>query len=294
MGGGTYSVANSVARSATYGSLSIGDIFTQTTMNNAMNPYGIKVRESRDSEEHPNSLAIILGLDVTGSMGSIPHYLIKEGLIGMMGTILQRGIADPQVLFLGIGDHECDTSPLQVAQFESSDELLDKWLKDVYLEGGGGGNYGESYALAWYFAAQHTSIDCFEKRQQKGFLFTVGDEPCLKKTPQIFLKNLMGEGQFQNYEHVELLDKAREKYHVYHLHIKQTASGSRQEVIDSWKQLMNDNVIIVDDYHNIDKVIAEIILKNTEKIEGPDIKVDIETKPGTEVKITTEDTEIIL
>ena len=69
-----------------------------------------------------------------------------------MDKIIQSGIKDPQVLFLAIGDHECDTSPLQVGQFESSDELLEHWLTHVWLEGGGGGNRGESYALAWHFA----------------------------------------------------------------------------------------------------------------------------------------------
>jgi hypothetical protein len=68
----------------------------------------VAIRESRDSTDHPNALPIILALDVTGSMGSIPHYLVKEGLPHLMDGIIQKGFPDPQVLFLGIGDHECD------------------------------------------------------------------------------------------------------------------------------------------------------------------------------------------
>ncbi|STD12570.1 hypothetical protein [Chryseobacterium carnipullorum] len=39
-----------------------------------------------------------------------------------MGGIIQGGVPDPALLFLGIGDHECDAYSLQVGQFESGDE----------------------------------------------------------------------------------------------------------------------------------------------------------------------------
>ena len=264
MGGGTYNVSSRTVRAASegYHTKSTAEIFSQKEINNAMNPHGIKIREARDSEEHPNSLAIVMALDVTGSMGSIPHHLVKDGLPHIMDNIIQHGIKDPQLLFLGIGDHECDRSPLQVGQFESSDDLLDKWLTDVYLEGGGGGNDGESYLLAWYFAGHHTSIDCFEKRKEKGFLFTIGDEPTLKQIPLDKIKGLMGDGQYEDYSAAQLLDKAREKYHVYHLHIKETYAGSRSETMDGWKQLMGENLIIVENHNEISRIISEIVTKN--------------------------------
>lgn len=265
MGGGSYCSDSFATRSLTnnYANKSTREVFKQRAINNAMNPYGVTVRESRDSAEHPNSLAIVLGLDVTGSMGSIPHQLIQKGLNDIMGTILEEGVSDPQVLFLGIGDHECDDAPLQVGQFESSDELLDKWLTDVYLEGGGGGNGGESYLLAWYFAALHTRTDCFEKRGQKGFVFTIGDEPTLELLPKRALKHLMGDGQYEDFSASDLFMKASEKFNVFHIHVKQTASGSRQYVMDGWKQLIQDSLIIVDRSEDIPHAMAEAILKVT-------------------------------
>ena len=262
MGSGTYSVSDRTARATTMGfyTSSASEIFKQRSINNAMNPNGIVIRESRDSEEHPNSVAIILALDVTGSMGSVPHHLVKDGLPNIMGAITEKGLKDPQLLFLAIGDHECDSSPLQVGQFESSDELLDKWLTDVYLEGGGGGNAGESYLLAWYFAANHTATDCFEKRNQKGFLFTIGDEPTLKSVPKRTLTEIMGDGQYDNYSASELLDKAREKYNVYHLHIKETGAGSRRETINGWKQLIGDNLIVIDKHEDVSSAIANVLI----------------------------------
>lgn len=272
MGSGTYSYSSAMTRSADkgYREKSTREVFSATSINNAMSPFGVEVRESRDSDEHPESLAIIIALDVTGSMGTVPHYLVKEGLPNIMDKIIESGIKDPQVLFLGIGDHECDMSPLQVGQFESSDELLDKWLTDVFLEGGGGGNSGESYSLAWYFAANHTSIDCLEKRDQKGILFTIGDEPCLSSIPKSAIKAIMGSKQPQDFESSDLLKAAREKYEVFHLHIRETSSGSRRDRIDHWRQLIQENLLIANRHEDVAEIISEAILKTVGKaIEKP-------------------------
>jgi hypothetical protein len=262
MGSGSYSLESRSVRSTSlgYDTKPKEEIFKSRQINNAMNPHGIKVREAFDSEDHPNSLAIVLALDVTGSMGTVPHFLVKDGLPNIMDRIIKGGVPDPALLFLGIGDHECDRSPLQVGQFESSDELLDKWLTDIWLEGGGGGNAGESYLLAWFFAAQHTSIDCFNKRQEKGFLFTVGDEPTLSSISRNTLSKLMGEGQFQDYTADELIELASKKYNIYHIHIKETASGSRQEVVDGWKQLLQDNLIVAESKQDVAGIIADTVL----------------------------------
>src|SRR5688572_7412422 len=134
-----------------------------------MAPYGIKQRESRDSAEHPTTIGIMIWLDVTGSMARIPEDFVRDSMPMMMQDIVDLEVVDPQIFFGAIGDHECDRAPLQVGQFESSAELINKWLTSVYMEKGGGGNAGESYPLAWYFAGYHTSIDCFEKRGEKGF-----------------------------------------------------------------------------------------------------------------------------
>jgi len=267
---GSYSYDSSIrdlrAKDRGFYTKSRTEIFNSKNINSSMNPYGVQIRESRDSIEHPNSVPIIIGIDVTGSMGSVPHYLVKEGLPKIMEKIILNGILDPQVLFVAIGDHECDNSPLQIGQFESSDSSLDKWLTDTWLEGGGGGNAGESYLLAWYFAANHTAIDSLEKRGRKGFLFTIGDEPVLSEIPSSALKGIMGIDQPQSYTAQQLYEKAKEKYHVYHIHIKETSSGSRQRVIDEWKQLLSDNLLVANRHTEVSGIISEIILKEKDSI----------------------------
>jgi hypothetical protein len=264
MGGGTYSSSRRSVRadSLGYATRSRQEIFSQRSINNAMSPHGVVLRESRDSEEHPESLAIILDLDVTGSMGSVPHYLVKEGLPHIVEKIIESGIEHPQILFVAIGDHTCDEAPLQVGQFESSDELMDKWLTDVYLEGRGGGNEGESYMLAWYFAAYHTAIDCLEKRNKKGFLFTIGDEPVLNGISGDELKDIMGDGQYEAHASVDLLEKAMEKYRVYHIHVQETASGSRPHVLRGWRDLLSDAVLVANRHEDIADIIARKVAQD--------------------------------
>ncbi|MFP3592101.1 hypothetical protein [Chryseobacterium sp. SIMBA_038] len=247
------------ARKEGYASKSASEIFTQNAKRMAhesMNPNGISFRESRDSAVHPNSVPIILGLDVTGSMGHIPHELIKEGLPKLMGGIIQGGVPDPALLFLGIGDHECDGYPLQVGQFESGDEELDMWLTRTYIESGGGGNAGESYLLAWYFAAFHTRTDAFEKRNQKGLLFTVGDEPCLKTLPASAIREIMGTGQ-QTFTHTELLKEAQKKYEVFHISVLHSDQAVRAD--KGWKDLLGQNCLSIEDYRDVPNVIKEIV-----------------------------------
>jgi hypothetical protein len=145
---------------------------------------------------------------------------------------------------------------LQVGQFESGDEELDMWLTRTYIESGGGGNAGESYLLAWYFAAFHTRTDAFEKRNQKGLLFTVGDEPCLKTLPASAIREIMGTGQ-QTFKHTELLEEAQKKYEVFHisvLHSEQAVNADK-----GWKDLLGQNCLSIEDYRDVPKVIKEVV-----------------------------------
>src|SRR5262245_62086129 len=140
-----------------------------------MNPHGVTFRESRDSDAHPESHAVGVLFDVTGSMQEVPRIL-QENLPRLMGLLLRKGYLEhPQILIGAIGDATCDTAPLQVGQFESGIEIEED-LSRLFLEGGGGDQITESYELAMYFMARHTAIDCYDKRDQRGYLFLIGAE----------------------------------------------------------------------------------------------------------------------
>jgi len=249
------------AESMSYHTKSADEIFVQNKshqIHESMEPKKALIREARDSKEHPLSFPIILPLDLTGSMGNIPLHLVREGLPKLMSGIIQHGISDPQLLFLGIGDHTCDRYPLQVGQFECGDEELDMWLTRTYIEKGGGANDGESYLLAWYFAAQHTVTDAWEKRKQKGLLVTIGDEPSIRSLSAHAIEELMGTGSQASYTDKELLALAKEKYEVFHLHIMEGSAGRRS--LGYWKTLLGQNCIEVADYRKVPEIIVELVV----------------------------------
>ncbi len=284
MGMGAYSSTRSHTRTATmyHGDVTTGEIFTKRKITNKMNPANT-MRECCDSDEHPNTVPIIIGLDVTGSMGHVPDAFIREEMTKIMEALYQAGLTDSQVLFLGIGDHECDNAPLQVGQFEADDQLLDKWLKDIFLEGGGGANDGESYLLAWYYAARHTKLDSFDKRNTKGFVFTIGDEHNLPTLPVSYQKQIFGDnGTYEDVSANALLKEAEKMYNVFHIHLTETRSGSRKVVQEKWKQNMHDNCIILDSFSNIaETIIAKVKGNSVVEVKPATISpAEMETGPG--------------
>jgi hypothetical protein len=251
---------------ANYSTKSTAQVFGNTSIDKDMSPRGVQFRESRDSAAHPESLAIGVFLDETGSMGSIPDMLVRHKLGNLMNTLIAHGVPDAHVLFGGIGDQYSDRSPLQVGQFEAGTDELNKWLTKIFLEGNGGGQSMESYSLAWLFFARHTSIDCFEKRNQKGFLFTIGDEGVHKMLERDFLTDLLGYRFHEDIPAEQLLAEAQRMYHVFHLHVTET--GASPGIIDGWRKLLQEKLIIVEDHNNI----AEIIASTVAVVMGADLK----------------------
>ena len=296
MGGASYSFSNRELRSHSLGYKTKGrdDIFEQNKkrrIHEQMDPQGVVIRESRDSENHPLSIPIIIALDLTGSMGHIPHELVKEGLPKIMSGIIQHGIPDPQVLFLGVGDHECDKAPLQISQFESGDEELDMWLTRTYIESGGGANAGESYGLAHYFAATHCVTDNWEKRNQKGLLFTIGDEPNLKSYPSTALKEITGNGDVATFTDKQILEKAQEKWEVYHIMPGKETRGAR----DYWKDLLGQNLIWVDKSEMVADAIRDIVIAQaTAQMENSTVQVITDSVASVDIPSTSGDAPNIM
>ena len=191
-------------------------IFKSRAMEERFNPRFINVRESMDSEEHPNSTPVIIGLDTTGSMGYLSEEIAKNGLNEtMMKIYANKPIEDPQLMFAAIGD-VTDNAPLQVTQFESDIRIAEQ-LFALWLEGRGGDS-PEDFQLLWYFAAKHTRIDSFEKHGKKGFLFTIGDADVHEMLKGGDVADIFKDDS-RNYSSKELLKMASEKYEVFHIHL---------------------------------------------------------------------------
>jgi hypothetical protein len=223
-----------------------------------MNPRGVRVRESRDSDAHPQSHAVVVLFDVTGSMQGVPRVL-QAHLPKLMGLLIRKGYLDhPQILIGAIGDATCDTAPLQVGQFESGIEIEED-LGKLYLEGGGGGHITESYELALYFMARHTAIDCDEKRGQRGYLFVIGDEIPYANVKRKEVGALIGDGLQASIPVEEVVAELERTYDVYHVLPKMTSNWNNAVVHRRWVELLGQNALRLEQPAGICELIASTI-----------------------------------
>lgn len=272
MGSGRFDSDDTVRAYTSYttanASKSTDEIYTSRTMENKLNPLGVKIRESRDSIDNPKSTPLIVALDVTGSMGLLADTIARDGLGTLFNGIFDRKpISDPHIMFMGIGDANCDQAPLQVSQFEADKRIIEQ-LNLLWLEHGGGGNSFESYNLPWYFAAFHTAHDSMEKRGKRGYLFTIGDELAPGDLTKDQIKRFIGDDMQGAPTTKDLLELAQRSYDCYHIVIEQGnyASSNLKGVMDSWTKLMGQHVIPLADH----KKLAETIVSAIEVAEGRD------------------------
>lgn len=241
-------------------SSTVHDMYKSKKVKDEFEPLSITIRESCDSNEHPNSTPIILALDVTGSMDRVLENISKRLNVLLKEIYNKKPVDDPQVMFMAIGDTTCDDHPLQVTQFESDIRIAEQ-LNDIYFERGGGGNDGESYTLAWYFAARHTKIDSFEKHNKKGIIFTIGDEPWLDTISKEDIKAFVGDTIQADLTAEQLLTEVSRQYEVYHLVIEE-GSYCRyygDDAKNKWISLIGQRTIPVSDCEKIPEIIVSIL-----------------------------------
>ena len=219
-------------------------IFTSKNTSEAYSVSNIGIRESRDSIDSPQAIPVIIGFDVTSSMGYLASELALNSLNKTImnlcsGTIIRY----PHIMCSAIGDCKSDRSPLQATQFEADIKIMEQ-LTELCLEGGGGGNDGESYNLLWYFAYKHTESDHFEKRNGKGCLITVGDDKCHRSITRREIHRVFGDNNEYDLSNEELLRQVREKYNVFHINIEK-GSVHDYQVLSMWQELMPGCVTVI-------------------------------------------------
>jgi hypothetical protein len=226
-----------------------------TAVHPDLDPRGVTVRESRDSADHPESLAIGVLFDVTGSMGGVPRTL-QTKLPDLLGLLLRKGyVRDPHILFGAVGDATCDRAPLQIGQFEA-DNRMDDDLGKILLEGGGGGQMRESYELAMYFMARHTSIDCFEKRGKRGYLFMIGDELAYPQVKRREIAEVIGGEPDEDVPVAAIVRELQRMYDVYFIIPEGAYHAGSRELKDFWRGLLGQNVLYLDDLDAVCETIA--------------------------------------
>lgn len=258
------SVGRSVSKSGVIDSdYSNQEMFKATRLDSALDPKNV-IRECCDSEEHPNTLPVILALDVTGSMGEAAVEVAKK--LNVIMTKLYKDVKDVEFMIMGIGDLAYDYCPIQVSQFESDIRIAEQ-LDKIYFEFGGGGNGFESYTAAWYFGSRHTKLDCL-KRGRKGIIITMGDEQLNPYLPlrgrRSGLIKATGDNLQADVETNDLYDEASKKFNIYHLDVNHYHRWNEDEVEKSYKEYLDDTHFRKVTIDNIANEIIDIIINEAE------------------------------
>ena len=272
MGGGTYSVKAfenyAVNNGYTYDHTThrvSGHRYKQNHLKDFLNAKG-KIRECCNSEEHPNTVPVILALDVTGSMGSACDECAAS--VSALMKDLYEQFKDIEVCVMGVGDFECDDAPLQVSQFESDIRVAEQ-MDMIYLEKGGGGNGYESYTAPWWYGLYRTKLDAFDKQGRKGIIITMGDEPLNPALPKDAILEHLGEGEEKEavYDTKNLYKLASKKFDIYHITVSDGRTNYNndrrhyyEEKVDkSFKDVIGEDNYIVSSVDSLKNNIVKLI-----------------------------------
>lgn len=191
-----------------------GQEFVAKRIDPSLDPRNFKVRECVNSEEHPNTIPVILGLDVTGSMGEACSE--TAAALGTIIMNLYKKFKDIEFCMMGIGDLAYDDAPIQMSQFESDIRIAES-LDKIFMEHGGGCNGYESYTAAWYMGLTRTKLDCFDKQGRKGIIITMGDEPLNPYLPKNQLNRSINGTEECDIETLDLYAEASKKFDIFHI-----------------------------------------------------------------------------
>jgi hypothetical protein len=216
------------------------------------------MRECIDSTEHPLTIPAVVAFDETGSMGAVPRQL-QERLALLKGATLRAGLKDLQLCFGAYGDAQNDeVAPCQVGQFESGLEM-EEWLNNLYLEGYGGGNMGETAGLLLYFLAHHSRLDSLDKRGKKGYLILTGDEVALPLVTKSEIERYIGDVVQSDLRIEDVVADVKAYYDVYMFLVDNPASKS-QDSLRVWGRLLGpDHIVTVQSVDTISEQIAMLI-----------------------------------
>jgi hypothetical protein len=215
-----------------------------------------------------SSAPLVIVVDETGSMGDWPAtifsklpYLENEGK-EYLGD-------DFEICFMAIGDAYCDEKyPLQVRPFAKGLELKDR-LKELVIEGGGGGQTTETYELAALFASEKIKMP----KAVKPIMIFIGDEQCYDSIGRDHAEKFMGIKLEKSLSTDQVFKKLKEKFSVYLIRKPYGSSSGNslsvedKRITDHWAGLVGDDHIAnLPEANRVVDVIFGILAKEANRI----------------------------
>lgn len=250
-----YSSGDSYSSSGFHSSTYSDAAFTTTNVHN-LDPELLPLNRTLECK---TKNSIVIGLDVTGSMGDSAK-LLYDKLPMLWGQLEQQGyLKDFSISFAAVGDCTSDSAPFQICNYEEG-KKIDSWIKKLYIEGGGGGQKTESYEMLAYYYANKTKFTYPKASEIKPFFFIIGDESPYDSLDTAAVKQHFGTRLQSDIGTTKVFEQVKSKYNFKHIHVPYSNgsedSSENKAIEKSWKKHVGDDLIPVSE----PKAVVDVIL----------------------------------
>lgn len=214
---------------------------------------------------HP--LAIIS--DVTGSMGADPAvFFSKLGYLEIEGKEYLG--SDMEIVFGATGDAYSDRYPVQIRPPAKGLNLKAR-LKELVIEGQGGGQIMETYELiALYFARKVKT----PKAIHKPILILIGDESPYDHVDKEQAKSLLGIELTARLTTKQIFEELKEKWSVYLIRRAygdnhgDTMDATNRKIYNTWSALLGeDHICTLPSADRVVDIIFGILANETDRVD---------------------------
>ncbi|NWF94557.1 MAG: hypothetical protein HXY34_00270 [Candidatus Thorarchaeota archaeon] len=227
-------------------------------------------------------LPVVVSIDVTGSMRELPALIFEKLCILYNEAVyfLPDELKNSfEISFVAMGDAYSDKHPLQVTDFDKG-RNLDQNIRSLYAEGGGGGQYRESYELVAYFYSACCEMPNAMKTVRPLFFF-IGDEGYYSKVNRFLIRELIGNEPTTDLIALDVFEELKKRFDVYMLRVPYKAMGEvDKEIHASWEEALGkDRVIVMQTPRRVVDIILGLIAASVERFDAYKERIEVRQTP---------------
>jgi hypothetical protein len=199
--------------------------------------------------------------DVTGSMGSWPATIFsKLPYLDLEGKEYLG--PNMEISFAAVGDAHSDRYPIQIRGFKAGTDL-EKELKQLVIEGGGGGQSSESYELTALYYARNAKMP----NAVRPIMIIIGDEGFYETITKDHAKLAHVSLENSRINTDELFKELQEKYSVYLIR-KPYDNGGEDAIQRRWEKLIGkEHIAMLPSADRVVDVIFGILAQEKNRVD---------------------------
>jgi len=205
---------------------------------------------------------LVVLCDVTGSMGNWPATIFsKLPYLDLEGKEYLGD--DMEISFAAVGDAHSDEYPIQIRPFKAGTDLESE-LKELVIEGNGGGQSSESYELTALYYARNAHMP----NAKRPILIIIGDEGFYETISRAHAKLAHVHTQEKSISTRELFDELMETYSVYLVRKPYNYGGENDRIQSRWENLIGkEHIAVLPSADRVVDVIFGILAQEQNRVD---------------------------